>query len=360
VRIVLNIDKSLLDRLYKKKEQDGFGGKRIEDWLRYNLRDVTLSDSVNVQVARNTRKNLGQLWMRNLADNLPAIRDSGKCLRDIASESACSVPAVIVGAGPSVWQHNHLKMLKNFEGVIVCTDKMFIPCLREGLEVDYVVSVDAHPELIAKFFDDDLAEQSNAKVLLCLQTHPNTVEVCKKRGLNVHWFFTSQDNPEADDSSTRSIIYMTSSEKNPLGVQSIMSGGNCGTTALVIAIDVLKHEKIALIGFDFGYPEGLPAEKTSYYSSIFRAHQSVYNDPMASLKTLSTFGSFYHPVFKTIAKSDPVFDGYRLSLYEILSNLSRPCEIFNATEGGTLFYPRVLKCVALEAFLKTKSKSKIR
>lgn len=354
-KLTLNIDKFLAERIYRKKKSDGFEGKKTEDWLKYLLKDVSLADSVYEQIARNTRNNLGKTWMQNLGQNLSEVRNSNLCLRSIAAEKSNPVPAVIVGGGPSIYQHNHLKQLKKsgYAGVIVSTDKMFIPCLREGLKVNYVISVDGHHNLIPKFYDDDLVEGTGAKVLLCLQTSPKTVEVCKKRKLPIYWFHTSQDNPENENSSTRSILWMTMSEKNPLGVQSIMSGGNAGATALAITYDVLKHEEIALVGFDYGYPEGTPAEKTSYYSSIFAYKQSL-NHPVAiaSAETLATFKTYYHPVYKTKAVSDPVFDGYRLSLNEMLSNLTRPCKIFNCTEGGTLYFPQYMTCITLIDFLK--------
>lgn len=351
-RVVLELDKGLYSRFQKKKEADGFGGKKNEEWIRFILRDVSMTDSIYVQIAANTRRELGELWMKNLGANLSEIRNSEKSLRDVAAEKACDVPAIIVGGGPSVWQHNHLQELKAFKGVIIATDRMFIPCLREGLKVDYVVSIDGHPDLIWPFFDDVIVETSKAKILLVLQTNPNTLKACKRHSLDVYWFHTMQDNPKAEDSSTRSIIYMTMSEKNPRGVSAVPSGGNCGATALAIAIDVLKHKTIGLIGFDFGYPDGVPAEKTSYYSSIFAVVRKTCNDPtLASAKTLSSFSHFYHPVFKEYSTSDPVFDGYRLSLYEMLSNMPRPCKVINATEGGTLYSPGLFECMTLKQFL---------
>jgi len=353
-KIPLNLPDNIYHRLQKLKKQDGYGGKTWSEWAAYLARDVHLTDSLREQIQANTRRELGKIWMQNLAENLPFVRRSGKCLRDLASQKTIKTPAIIVGAGPSIWQHKHLELLaeRKFNGKIIATDRMLVPLLEHGVTVDFAVSIDGHAKFIPPFFDHDIVEESDVKVLLVLQTSPQTRKVCEKRGLNIYWFHTMQDDPRAENSSTRSIVYMTMSKKNPLGVAAVPSGGNCGATALAIAIDVLKHLNIALIGFDFGYPKGVPAEKTSYYSSIFKAMKKSIKDPtLASSQVLSSFTHFYHPVFKTEATSDPVFNGYRASLYEILSNLTRPCNVYNATEGGTLYNPTLFQCVTLDSFL---------
>lgn len=352
----INLPDNIYHRLQKLKDRDGFGEKTWEEWLKYLVRDVHLVEPLTRQIAANTRKTLGQIWMQNLAENLSYVRSEGKTLREIANEEMVDEPAIVVGAGPSIWKNNHLKKLVGFHGKIFATDRMLIPLLEENVKVDYVISVDGNAELIPRFFDHDLVEQHKGefKVLLVLQTSPKTLETCLNRGLDVYWFHTMQDDPKAEDSSTRSILYMTMSKKNPVGVAAVPSGGNCGATSLAIAIDVFKHKLIGLVGFDFGYPADYPAEKTSYYSTIFSDYNKQTKDAgLASTYAVSSFSHFYHPIFKTEAKSDPVFDGYRASLYEMLENLKRPCRVCNLTEGGTIYNPALLDCLSLDEFLKT-------
>ena len=351
--IKVNLADNIYHRLQKLKEQNGFGTKSWEEWLKYLVRDVHLVEPLNRQVASNTRKLLGVTWMQNLAENLPYIRNEGKTLRALANEKMVDEPAIIVGAGPSIYRNNHLKKLGDFRGKIFATDRMLIPLLENNVKVDYVASVDGNAELIPPFFDNDIVEQhkDEIKVLLVLQTSPKTLEMCLKRNLDIYWYHTMQDNPNAEDSSTRSIIYMTMSKKNPLGVPAVPSGGNCGATTLAMAIDVFKHKTIGLVGFDFGYPADCPAEKTSYYSTIFSTYNTKTKDTaLASAYATSSFTHYYHPIFKTEAKSDPVFDGYRASLYEMLENLQRPCKIYNLTMGGTLYNPKLFDCLTLDEF----------
>ena len=41
----------------------------------------------------------------------------------------------MIGAGPSVKNNNHLELLSksHYKGTIVCTDRMLIPCLKNGI-----------------------------------------------------------------------------------------------------------------------------------------------------------------------------------------------------------------------------------
>ena len=141
---------------------------------------------------------------------------------------------------------------------------------------------------------------------------------------------------------------MTMSEKNPEGVPSQEAGGNAGTAAWVMTWALLKRGPIALVGFDFGYPEGFDITKSYYYSTFIK-----YMDPdplIAALKAETAFNLVHHPVWGTNALIDPVFSGYREALYRMLERLPPWVETFNATEGGCLWHDK-LPCVSLQEFL---------
>lgn len=357
-RIALNVDESLLKRWKNKKTSDGYSGRKFEDHLRYMLRDTPLEDSPNTQIARTTRQTLGKIWMQNFALNLPKMRATDQSLRSIASPDVKKIPAIVIGAGPSVFLNKHLALLakSDFKGEIIATDKMLIPSLTAGIKVNYVVSVDGDAKLIPPFFDDEIVEehQQEFKTLLIGTTSPKTVEACEKRGLDIYYFETMQDNPNSEYSSTRSLIYMTMSEQNPQGIQAVPSGGNCGTTALAITIDVLKNYRIALIGFDFGYLKDQEPLKTSYYSSMLASFKERLKEPVpiTTARVNSIFSTFHHPDFNADAKSDFVWDSYREALYGILESNQRPIELYNCTMGGTLYNPRLFKCIKLQEFLE--------
>ena len=61
-------------------------------------------------------------WVGNFKENLKVIDES----KDIMELEKKKEPAIVVGAGPSIKMHNHLKMLQesNFKGTIFATDRI--------------------------------------------------------------------------------------------------------------------------------------------------------------------------------------------------------------------------------------------
>ena len=74
------------------------------------------------------------MWMHNFARNIPEIL-VGKNVKVLRSSNVVNSKnsAIVIGAGPSIHEKNHLEQLRKsgYDGTIVCTDRMLIPCLKD-------------------------------------------------------------------------------------------------------------------------------------------------------------------------------------------------------------------------------------
>jgi hypothetical protein len=88
----------------------------------------------------NTLKRFGQLWVRNLLSNLD--RFAANPGISVVQNHFSSVPALVVAAGPSLDDVlPHLKALKEHM-LIVAVDTSYRFCKNQGVEPDFLVSVD--------------------------------------------------------------------------------------------------------------------------------------------------------------------------------------------------------------------------
>lgn len=294
-------------------------------------------------VGRNTSR-LEALWMHHFARNLPYILKSDKSLRTIRdSDKHKDSPAIVVGAGPSLYIHKHLDLLKesSFGGVIVATDRMLIPLLKKGITPHYVVSIDGS-EHIPPFYKHKLVKTNATEISVLLGAYcsPNVAKIIMRYKMDVYWFIPTFD---------KKLVFATATKINPNGLLGIRPLGNTGASAWVLSWSILKCNPTCLIGFDFGYPEGTPLETTGYYSGALKL---VPQDPIASSIIVSPkYPTIYHPIFHTKAKTDPVYTHYREAFLESIRDLPLHIKIFNCTEGGTLFGNRI-ECVPFARFLK--------
>lgn len=203
-------------------------------------------------VAEHTWQVKERLWMENLGKNMPFIRED----KDIQHMHRCRGAAVVVGAGGSVQKYKHLELLKGYKGTIIATDKMLIPCLKEGISPTIVCSIDGD-QSIARFYfhTSDEFKTKCPDVALNAIVHPDVVKMCRNR----YWFTTPIDDPFAAHSVTRAIHLMTK--------KTILSSlGNVGGQAFNLAY-FLGADPVILVGLDCGYLPEIPLEQTTYYKS---------------------------------------------------------------------------------------------
>ena len=340
-------------KMVRLREQDGFGLRTWGDWLAYVFSGKTINETSGDAINEATRVSMFDLWARNFGLNLPDILD-GDTITDLVPENPEIVPkgpSVTVGAGPSIWKHEHLDLLKEaiddgrFKGIVCATDRMLIPCLERKIVPFITAGVDGS-YIIKKFYDHPLVEKysSQIKAVINATTEHGVIEHCKKVGIHIYWFHPMFDDPTRNNESlTRLQKAMATNERHPNGVPAMGCGGNAGTATWTLAHALLRRSPNALVGFDMGYPEGSNLEHTPYFSAL-----QVVARPSELISGF--YKEVYHPVFKTKAIYDDVFKSYRASLRHAVLRTPPWCETINCTEGGTLWGERI-KCMKFKTWL---------
>ena len=107
------------------------------------------------QWVKNFGLNLANIWKERSARNLVP----GKSNRVVNNS------AIVIGAGPSLYQHEHLKLLakSDFKGCIICTDRILVSALKAGITPNkfpkfYVATIDT-AEKIKFFYEHDLVKK---------------------------------------------------------------------------------------------------------------------------------------------------------------------------------------------------------
>ena len=97
--------------------------------------------SKNFESLQNGTFAMVDMWMHNFARNIPEIL-VGKNVKILRSSNVVNSKnsAIVIGAGPSIHEKNHLEQLRKsgYDGTIVCTDRMLIPCLKKGIALAFI------------------------------------------------------------------------------------------------------------------------------------------------------------------------------------------------------------------------------
>lgn len=331
-------------KLRKKKEADRFGDRDWAAWLTWLVRDVRVEDTFREQIQKTTAKSLLQMWMGNFAENLPEIRRGGsKTIADLVpNRPNLDEPeggAIVIGRGPSVFKRGHLKVLaeSDYRGTVICTDGILIDALKAGVTPDKYrnflsVTVDGNRERIVKWYDDPLVDEHGKGIKAVLSTNvaPNVYERCRKAGAEVYWFHPLFDDYRSNESFSKLMTLMTTTEEHGHGAPKVACGGNTGSTCWVLSHALLRHKCTALIGIDFGYPEGTSLQDTHYFSSMM---QGAGGDMRI---VQSAYREVVNPSGEK-AMADLVFWHYREAFLEMTHDVNPKFETWNCTEGGTLF-----------------------
>jgi hypothetical protein len=344
------------ERLLKQKDADGFKGKPWRDWVLSKAAPKLMTTELE-GVRAATAASLRKLWGMNMGENLCTYirRKDMKSLRDIPEPESKSV--LVVGGGPSVAIHQQLETLRDsgYKGSIVSCDRMLLPLLKMGIVPNYVISVDGST-IIRDFFKPKLVRDNLHKmtVIIHMASHPSVARLLYRYKARVHWFLAHQvylSEEEVENSDVVALIYMTATEAHPKGIQTLVAGGNVGVAAWGFSWIILHKKKVALIGFDMGYPEGTPLNKTYYYST-FLAHtqETCGKNTFAAVAAEIPFEKEYNSVWKSWTYTDNVFRCYRQIFRSFLDIAPNDVQTFSCVEGGGLTHPR-LKYATLKEWL---------
>jgi hypothetical protein len=262
-----------------------------------------------------------------------------KCTNVISTRK----PALIIGAGPSLYQNGQLQLLneKGFNGDIFVVSKALKPVLDAGIVPTYVGALDAE-EYDTTFFDHDIVDQYADQItgLFGINIHPTTWKRFKGKRKYFSGYISESD--VANVSHTLHLITKTSS---------LSVSGNVGSSLYNIA-SFLGYNPIVMIGMDLSFPtmqsmkEYYPKSKKEDWDRTFEI----------GTKKIKAYKRGYNKHFKTGYFIEPVFDSYRISTLSWAKALRMNGIVtINCTEGGSIHSKDIL-CMKLKDYLNEQEK----
>jgi len=278
-----------------------------------------------------------QMWYDNFATNLPIIRE-GKDVKDLPKVKG--EPYLCIGAGPSIWKHNHLDLVKKWDHPIVCADKMLIPLLKKGIKPDVVCTVDGDP-IIKKFYDDPIVDKYKKDVkavFSAVTVHPEVVKRCP---FEKYWYINAYDDATKPRSLTAAFHFM--SKKKTI----LVSGGTVGFFQWNLSY-FLGGNPIVLLGYNYSY-DNLDITKSTYYKAYLK------RCGWDKEKVKKYFSIRQNPYFKDWYLLDLMWKVYRDIFAFYLKKA--PVLTINASEEGSLHKPDInVKCIRFKKVLKSLNK----
>ena len=284
--------------------------------------------------------------------------------------------ALVIAAGPSLYQGNVIERLRAYHGVIIASESCLSFCLRHDLVPDLFVTVDPDdadaitPRIVRWFGDPSLTAESlqkddyfarqdmdprfgedelraNAELVELVNRYGPKIRICMascasqtvvqratEAGMDIYWWNPMLDDDEAPNSLTRAIHELN-------GLPCVNAGGNVGTACWAMAHAVLGKRQVGLVGLDFGYYDDTPYFRTQYYREIL--------DLVGPERLDEVFVRIHNPHVGRDFYTDPAYLWYRNCFLEMAE--AAECETFNCTSGGILFGPGV-KWSSLDDFIQ--------
>ncbi|MBF0267909.1 MAG: hypothetical protein HQL44_04910 [Alphaproteobacteria bacterium] len=299
-----------------------------------------------------------------------AFKDKGKSLAALRRESVGDGnSAVVIAAGPSLKRQDPAKLLleRSYKGAVVTTESALLYCLRQGLVPDLTVTLDPHATRIVRWFGDphlshdslkaddyfsrqdmdkafademaankeilSLLDQYGPRIRIALSTSASEAVVNRvlETGMQVYWWNPMFDDPDAPGSITGELQAMN---KFPC----VNAGGNVGTTAWMMAGEVLGKSRVALTGVDFSYYDETPYRNTQYYKEALALVGEENLD--------SIYIRLFNPHVEAWFYTDPAYMWYREAFMEMAKDAD--FQTFNCTGGGIVFGDPVIVCPLAE------------
>jgi hypothetical protein len=304
-------------------------------------------------IAETTFSKTANIGLENACKNVPYIKRTIAELKPAGEDFA-----VVFSAGPSLHRCNPASVLvKNGrKGTVIATDGALGNCLRNGLVPDYVVSVDPDATRIVRWYGDpdlesrgseddyfrrqDLDEELRVdelaknralmklvnehapriKALLSTSISQSVTRRCVDAGFDIYWWNPLYDDARDPNSYSARVRTLT-------GAPCLVTGGNTGAAAWVLAHAVLGFRKIALVGMDLSYAPGTELQRTQYWDQLV----PLFGEE----RVRHAYIEVHNPHLGQTWFTDPVYYWYR----EVFLQLARQadCETVNCSEGGILF-----------------------
>ncbi|MDP3954698.1 MAG: hypothetical protein Q8Q06_04810 [bacterium] len=310
---------------------------------------------ISEQISEATKIKSEKMGLENAKNNSPYFCKT-ICDLPVLNHPNLEKPAIVIVGGPSLHRKNPVAKIiaSGFRGDIVTTDGSLGYCLRNGLVPDYVVSLDPHPKRIVRWFGDteletrpeddyferqDLdkehwknQEECNQQLIKLINEHGKRIKAilstsvdasvtkrCIESRMEIYWWNPLYDDPQEQDSISKSLF-----ESNR--IPCMVTGGNVGTAAWILAHSVLKNNHVAVVGMDLGYAPGTPLLNTQYYYELLE---------LLGNRVAEVFIEVYNPHINETWFTDPTYYWYRKVFLDLAGEAN--CVTYNCTEGGTLF-----------------------
>lgn len=295
-----------------------------------------------------------------------AFKDRGRSLAKLRKEQVGEGDsAVVIAAGPSLKRQDPAKTLleKGYKGAVITTESALLYCLRQGLVPDLTVTLDPHATRIVRWFGDPhltidslkaddyfsrqdmdqafanemeanreilgLLDKYGPRIRIALSTSASEAVVNRvlETGMQVYWWNPMFDDPDLPGSVTAELQAMN---KFPC----VNAGGNVGTTAWMMAGEVLGKRHVALTGVDFSYYDETPYRNTQYYKEAVALVGEENLDQV--------YIRIFNPHLGAWFYTDPAYMWYRESFLEMAKDAD--FSTYNCTGGGIVFGEPITVC----------------
>ena len=347
----LIIEEHTLHELLKLKKNDGFTNKTWDEWFN-SCFNIDLKNNVKEIIESVEKKffteNHFDRYVKNFTLNLEHIikfSSSRELDPDHNSELSKINSAIVIGRGPSIKKHNHLKILSqsDFKGYIVCTDGALIQTLKAGVTPDkfpnfLVVTVDTEEDEV-DFFDDEIVDKFGEKIRGIFSTlvDPQVIQRAIDAKIKIHWVHPLFDLHEGKKSFNNISAMIVRTKKHGDGLPALQTGGNVGTSSWFVSWQILKCNTVALIGINHGW------EEDDSWQTIF-SHGNIIDTSNINLDAETQkklFPKIHNPDFNTTCILDPIFQYYSSAFKEFISRSPDTIKTINATEGGSIFGEKI-------------------
>ena len=247
----------------------------------------------------------GKIWIHNMLSNIKTLNSYKNNSDDFPSPDL-SKTAAVIAAGPTL--DKKIKMLKENKNryFIIATDTAFQTLMKQNIECDVVVSIDAQNISSSHFFSAKKNKSAVFAFDFCAEK--SAVKNVIKSGGKL--FFFVSGHPLAN------FVNEKSGRKMPF----VFSGSGTVTISAVSLAREMGFSKIEIFGADFSYSDGKPYTKGTYLENQFLSFANRVN-PQEKYFSRLMFRTELESVSKE-KKTTAVFKAYKSSLEDFLKKNS--------------------------------------
>lgn len=302
-----------------------------QDWVDHLFNLPKEASAISI-INASTVTQLLPLWLENTRCNFMGdvvIPD----IHDIENSVEQGTPGIVIGAGPSLLDNNHLGTLresafyKEHKGVIVSTAHSLKNCLDAGVVPDYMVLVDSSP-VLTEFIDHDIVDEHSDHItaIFATDSHPSALE-----RWNGDARFFLPIIPDMTTPNVQAVLAMLFPN-----VTEMDGMANSGSFSWNVA-RYIGCNPIALIGMDFAFLPDTPIKDTMYYEH-FRSLCSSDKEMISAWYRFHT-----HSFFGTNCYTDHIYDSFGTGSMAAFKAYKEYFGVntINCTEGGVIDDPEI-------------------